>query len=45
MSGSKPQRKRAKGSSKNTSNSNIFQRAAMTLPRSVTYTHNSPKLY
>nr|DAM36012.1 MAG TPA: hypothetical protein [Caudoviricetes sp.] len=22
-----------------------FQRAAMTLPRSVTYTHNSPKLY
>nr|DAV18779.1 MAG TPA: hypothetical protein [Caudoviricetes sp.] len=23
----------------------IFQRAAMTLPWSVTYTHNSPKLY
>nr|DAR33275.1 MAG TPA: hypothetical protein [Caudoviricetes sp.] len=38
---SKPQRKRAKGSRKNIANSNIFQRVAIALSWSVTYTFST----
>nr|DAX77555.1 MAG TPA: hypothetical protein [Caudoviricetes sp.] len=46
LNGLKHPKKRAKGSSRNIANSNIFQRAATASSWSVTYTHNFPqKLY
>jgi hypothetical protein len=42
--GGNPQRKNKSGLNRNIPKSNIFQRVAMALPLSVTYTHNfSPK--